>query len=711
MNLKMKLTTTIAAFFLVLGLLMMGVYSAQNATVNLGGSILFTATNVHAKVSGTVSNAVTNPTLPTLEFKAETQTDTSDWEDNLLEFNDDGSAITISISIENLSTRSLYAKVADAIGSTEYLTKTIKKDGSDYNERLFKVDALSTEQVVITLEVADKNVSLPSGIRYGYTIVMQDESIVDNTAQDVEATVNGASHIAGTVTNFAEQSITKGSNITKITQPISRTITTANAAETASYIFTVKNDSTSQDLYVEPECALASDDSVITAMYYSTDGTNYSAFVDACVAHSNSTVYVKVDVKPATAVTNDIAVEGDIVLNLYPEGDKPAGYVQEYTYSIIDNEAYKTPICPTHEDCSQSAIKMAPSEYIIATPDTAQDILNSNINGKVVIFDKGTDGTTKYTNVLNILPTTQTTTAVYKGWESTTAPGEVADINSLVGSQIYHYERNLNNVVFAGTEGVTFENLFQAYSGAIGYNTTGLLYNTMVDPIKGSSIAGKTVAYYSRINLNNVTFTGMNFTGTNGRIYIHNLSAHSEERMNYEININHCSFITDTASSASAGRAAISLTSITGTDRSNSALRNVVVKDNVVQGHYQGIYLGNAVGAQVTGNTISKTTHNGIAIQTSDSGAAEVYRFYGDIIVANNTVSNTSDRAIRFGVGKDANIVIQNNAFTSAVDTDKGFIKSQSLTNTTFTFVNNTYGGTALADEKSKPTKIVMTIA
>ena len=79
MTLKVKLTSTIAAFVLVLGLLIMGVFASPTATINLGGSISFKATDVHATVQGKITGskeaeAVEGETkeinLNTLNFKA-----------------------------------------------------------------------------------------------------------------------------------------------------------------------------------------------------------------------------------------------------------------------------------------------------------------------------------------------------------------------------------------------------------------------------------------------------------------------------------------------------------------------------------------------------------------------------------------------------------------------------------------------------------------
>ena len=56
MSLKLKLSSTICAFMLILGLSIMGVFASPSAIVNLGGSIIFTAIGVNAKVTGSVAD-------------------------------------------------------------------------------------------------------------------------------------------------------------------------------------------------------------------------------------------------------------------------------------------------------------------------------------------------------------------------------------------------------------------------------------------------------------------------------------------------------------------------------------------------------------------------------------------------------------------------------------------------------------------------------
>ena len=55
MSLKAKLVSSVAAFCLVLALLVVGILAVPSATINMGGSISFQATDVNATVNITVT--------------------------------------------------------------------------------------------------------------------------------------------------------------------------------------------------------------------------------------------------------------------------------------------------------------------------------------------------------------------------------------------------------------------------------------------------------------------------------------------------------------------------------------------------------------------------------------------------------------------------------------------------------------------------------
>ena len=186
MTLKMKLTASISAFVLIIGLMLMGVFAVNQATVNMGGSINFTATDVYARVTGKIENAqgeYADKELPTIEFSAENDTpDQSEWSGLNLLFDDDATPIVITVTVENLAKdRKLTASLTDNTAINENLVKDLKQDGVTYTSGTTKDldastgDGTSTTTYVVTFSIADHNKSLPQ-MDFELDISLYDES-------------------------------------------------------------------------------------------------------------------------------------------------------------------------------------------------------------------------------------------------------------------------------------------------------------------------------------------------------------------------------------------------------------------------------------------------------------------------------------------------------------------------------------------------------
>ena len=186
MTLKMKLTSLIASFTLVIGLMLMGIMAVNQATVNMGGSINFTATDVYARVTGKIENAqgeYADKELPPLEFSAENGTpDQSEWSGLNLLFDDDATPIVITVKVENLAKdRKLTASLTDNTAINENLVKDLKQDGVTYTSGTTKDldastgDGTSTTTYVVTFSIADHNKSLPQ-MDFEFDIDLMDES-------------------------------------------------------------------------------------------------------------------------------------------------------------------------------------------------------------------------------------------------------------------------------------------------------------------------------------------------------------------------------------------------------------------------------------------------------------------------------------------------------------------------------------------------------
>ncbi len=184
MSAKVKLISFISAFVLVLGIMIIGVLSAEQVKVNIGGSVSFNATNVYAKVSGNISGAQTgNKIFSTLTYSAEETTgDESDWTNLALEFTETPDPIEITITVENRSTqRTLTVNLENTLKG-EGLDIAVTRDNGSYTSAanvelpVSTGDGSSTTTFTLTLTVANPNEDL-TDVSFGYILNMYDESV------------------------------------------------------------------------------------------------------------------------------------------------------------------------------------------------------------------------------------------------------------------------------------------------------------------------------------------------------------------------------------------------------------------------------------------------------------------------------------------------------------------------------------------------------
>ncbi len=105
MSLKIKLITSISAFFLVLSLLVTGVFAAQNLAFSFGGTINFEGINgnIDALITAEVTGTATPITLDDISIE---QGDTEvtvpeSWQNINFNFDENGSSILFTITIQN----------------------------------------------------------------------------------------------------------------------------------------------------------------------------------------------------------------------------------------------------------------------------------------------------------------------------------------------------------------------------------------------------------------------------------------------------------------------------------------------------------------------------------------------------------------------------------------------------------------------------------
>ena len=359
----------------------------------------------------------------------------------------------------------------------------------------------------------------------------------------------------------------------------------------------------------------------------------------------------------------------------------------EDEHKKIENAVIVTPT--TVQDALDGRIVLRGGNYVVTEKEATETYIN--INDKVIVFDEGV-----YNDVIQLRPSKETATVYdaneYSGIEPenrTPITGEL-DINAF-----YAYERNFTNLTFVGTENAIFKNFFLVRTGDFSTSTVifGEMYN---DIVKNDNTFGK---YRAFMSIDNLTISRLNFSGARGRVYISN-GLHQETIGS--ININNCTFITDTPGSdagPSQNNAAAYIVSW-----KNGIFGTINFTNNKVDGHFQGVYTQNADEVNVVGNDISNTSHNAIAVKSgSDS-------FTGIIKILNNKVSNTGDRAIRFGKCADTQIYVENNTINNGVDSDNELMKSEALTNTTYSLKNNTHNGELLEDIENDETPLLVTI-
>lgn len=104
MSLKAKLVSSVAAFMLVLALLVVGILAVPSATINMGGSISFQATDVNATVNITVTGTdEKKQPSKSYTFNADTDTQPEAWTGLNWNFGE-GREIVVTITVTNNDT-------------------------------------------------------------------------------------------------------------------------------------------------------------------------------------------------------------------------------------------------------------------------------------------------------------------------------------------------------------------------------------------------------------------------------------------------------------------------------------------------------------------------------------------------------------------------------------------------------------------------------
>ena len=147
----------------------------------------------------------------------------------------------------------------------------------------------------------------------------------------------------------------------------------------------------------------------------------------------------------------------------------------------------------------------------------------------------------------------------------------------------------------------------------------------------------------------------------------------------------------------------------------NTTMKDLNVSYNYVSGHVYGITIVGGEDSKLLSNVIDggaeKVIRNGIVYQSIKTASNSAEYTKGFVIINENTIKNTHDRAIRMGFGLGCEMIISNNIFVDAVDGDYEVLKTNALTeSSTFAFINNTYNGIKLQDREGTDQALVVAV-
>lgn len=318
---------------------------------------------------------------------------------------------------------------------------------------------------------------------------------------------------------------------------------------------------------------------------------------------------------------------------------------------------------------------------VVATPENAQDILDRIGSNSVVYFSNGTYGE------LTLRPSQYNLSSIH-GYGTDSSNEYTLDEIKNSSTTIYRFDVELDNVTFIGNSGATFSK-FRVGSGYI----YGSGYNAVLE----HDISGQQYSYESYMRLKSLSFRGMDFSGE-GQAFSTGFSYKGDDSYIDGLTIDSCSF--ENTGMENGGQAMYIQSDILG------KYMNITVNNCKFSGCFQGVYIQNGDGITITNCVSDNTTHNAFAVQNGGKSGGETDveddYFTGSITIRNNTISNTAGKAgIRFGNGRNATILVEDNTISNAAEAvadGSMILESETLDNCTYSFTGNTYNGVLLED-------------
>ncbi len=195
----------VASCYLALGIAL----ALTSAKLDIGGKVKFVATDIHARISGTVTGTQTANVLNDINLDSETKdTETwAEWTNLVLDFDDAVNNVVVTIKIENLSDdRSIGVSFTDSISSANTTITRAVNGTTTSSFSNIQIAESATKTITITMKIADRNKSVDGDFGLLLSLVsFSQEEETTTVANDFTVTYSGDN---ATITKPTNSSLT-----------------------------------------------------------------------------------------------------------------------------------------------------------------------------------------------------------------------------------------------------------------------------------------------------------------------------------------------------------------------------------------------------------------------------------------------------------------------------------------------------------------------
>ena len=350
------------------------------------------------------------------------------------------------------------------------------------------------------------------------------------------------------------------------------------------------------------------------------------------------------------------------------------------------------------DDAEEVYDEISENSIVAVDNGSAQDVLDRLQNGMTVFFtaDKYTGGSNKTTEgadtgYLYIRPSIYNVDEIsFSG--GTSIPEE--EWGSLDPARCYAYTSELSSIKLLASEGADFQCMIEISTGHLYQNASR--NQRPFDAVRNKYVEnGTNDSYFSFQILDDFEFRNMNFSGEGHSICINEYAGFNAygdyQGLISNFIFDSCEFIgLDKNENSPAGRG---ISMMTG---HIDSFRDIVISNCVVDTAFHGLYLQACNNITVKDCRISNTKYNSIAIQSSSDSSGQSIPFMGKVNIIDNVLSDATERAIRIGNGRNAEILISGNTISDTYNpAEREMLKASVGENCTYQFINNSYDGKA----------------